>query len=117
MRFIDRFNYNPINSYPFVLVFSSGLKMSSHSRTKSLSLSQQPPGITRDHHSGMGHKKRNLSFHLPAKTYIVSMDDSNSGESSVDNDTETYRQYGSQDITPWNPQVEAQISIFTISQM
>ena len=102
---------NSINSYASALVFSLGLKMPAHSRTKSLSLSQQPPGITRDHHSGMGHKKRNLSFHLPAKTYIVSMDDSNSGESSVDNDTETYRQYGSQDITPWNPQVEAQISI------
>ena len=79
--------------------------MLNQSRAKSFSFKQQPSPSLRDNRSSHGRKKRYLSFHLPAKHYNVSMDDSNSGESSVGNDIQTYHHYGNHDTMSWNPEV------------
>ena len=91
--------------------------MSHHSRTKSFSFNRQPSSSRRDNRSGImkgwidgsknGHKKRCLSFNIPAKSYSISMDESNSGESSIDNSgsIQTFHQFEDQDMGPMNSEV------------
>ena len=91
--------------------------MSHHSRTKSFSFNRQPSSSRRDNRSGImkgwidgsrnGRKKRCLSFNIPAKSYSISLDESNSGESSIDNSggIQTFHQFEDQDMGPWNSEV------------
>ena len=87
-----------------------------HSRTKSFSFHQQPSITVRENRSRImkewidgsrnGRKKRNLSFNLPAKSYSISMDGSNSGESSIDNNSvQTFHQFDNQDTVQWKSEV------------
>ena len=90
--------------------------MSRHSRTKSFTFHQQPSNTVSDNRSRNiqgsidssrnGRKKRYLSFNLPAKSYTISMDGSNSRESSIDNNNlQTFNKFGNQDTSPWNSEV------------
>ena len=91
--------------------------MSHHSRTKSFSFNRQPSSSRRDNRSSImkgwidssknGRKKRCLSFNIPTKTYCISMDESNSGESSIDDSggIQTFQQFEDQDMGPWNSEV------------
>ena len=103
--------------------------MSHHSRTKSFSFNRQPSSSIRDNRSGImkgwidgarnGRKKRYLSFNIPAKSYSISMDESNSGESSIDNSggIQTFQQFENQDIEQWNSEVMSHKLIHRLSYL